>query len=55
MRYFTIQQIDEIRKQLATFGVRDTDLITASLLRGDEYVAIVQDGKNKKISLLFCS
>lgn len=51
MRYFTKQQIDEIRKQLATMGVRDTDLVTASLLRGNEYVAIVQDGVNKKISL----
>lgn len=51
MRYFTKQQIDEIRKQLATLGIRDTDLITASTLRGNEYVAIVQDGTNKKISL----
>lgn len=51
MKYFTKAQIEEIRKQLATLGVRDTDLPNASPLSGDEIVAIVQDGINKKVGV----
>ena len=51
MKYFTKEQIEEIRRQLATNGVRDMDLIMASVIQGDEYVAIVQDGINKKVPL----
>jgi len=51
MKYFTKAQIEEIRKQLATLGVRDTDLPNASALSGDELVAIVQGGINKKVGV----
>ena len=51
MKYFTPAQIEEIRKQLATLGVRDTDLPYAHELDGDEIVAIVQDGINKKVGV----
>lgn len=52
MKYFTKAQIEEIRKQLATLGVRDTDLpdVTAPL-NGDEIVAIVQNGENRKVPI----
>ena len=52
MKYFTKAQIEEIRKQLATMGVRDTDLpdVTAPL-NGDEIVAIVQNGENRKVPI----
>ena len=49
-KHFTKEQIDEIRRQLATDAVRDTDLPEADVLDYEDYVAIVQDGRNKKIS-----
>lgn len=51
MKYFTKAQVEEIRKQLATLGIRDTDLPVAHELDGDEIVAIVQDGINKKVGV----
>lgn len=51
MKYFTQAQIEEIRRQLATLGVRDTDLQNAGPLSGDELVAIIQNGINKKVGI----
>ena len=51
MKYFTKEQIEEIRRQLATQGVRDTDLQNAGPLSGDELVAIIQNGINKKVGV----
>lgn len=51
MKYFTKAQIEEIRRQLATLGVRDTDLDNAGPLSGDELVAIIQNGINKKVGV----
>ena len=51
MRYFTKAQIEEIRKQLATMGVRDTDLPPVTEMTGEEIVAIVQDGINKQVGI----
>lgn len=51
MKYFTKAQIEEIRKQLATESVKDTDLPPAHALQGDELVAIVQDSINKKVGV----
>lgn len=51
MKYFTKAQIEEIRRQLATLGVRDTDLQFASNMTGDELIAIIQDGINKKVGI----
>lgn len=49
-KHFTKEQIDEIRRQLATNSVRDTDFEEAEFLEYEDYVAIIQDGKNKRIS-----
>ena len=51
MKYFTQAQIEEIRRQLATLGIRDTDLENAGPLGGDELVAIIQNGINKKVGV----
>lgn len=51
MKYFTPAQIEEIRRQLATLGIRDTDLENAGPLSGDELVAIIQNGINKKVGV----
>lgn len=51
MKYFTQAQIEEIRKALATQGVKDTDLPDVNGLVGNELVAIVQDGINKKVGV----
>lgn len=51
MKYFTKAQIEEIRRQLATLGIRDTDLDNAGPLSGDELVAIIQNGMNKKVGV----
>ena len=55
MKYFTKQQIEEIRKQLATLGVRDTDFETVTALRDTDFIAIVREGVNRKITPeVFC-
>lgn len=55
MKYFTKSQIDEIQKALATWGMRDTDFDDASILRETDFIAIVRDGMNRKISpSVFC-
>ena len=51
MNYFTKQQIEEIRRRLASIGVKDSDLPDAETLTGDELVAIVQNGENRKASI----
>lgn len=38
MKYFTKAQIEEIRKQLATLGVKDSELPDANTLTGNELV-----------------
>jgi hypothetical protein len=44
---FTNTQIEEIRKKLLLRGVKDTQFPLADSLKGDETVAIVQQGINK--------
>lgn len=51
MKYFTKAQVEELRKALATLGVRDTDLPNATDMTGDELIAIIQDGINKKVGI----
>ena len=48
---FTRNQIEEIKKKLVAFGTKDTQLLDAHKLDGNEIVAIVQDGENRKIPL----
>ena len=50
-RYFTQAQIDEIQQRIATRTVRDSDFVNSASLTGEEYVPILQEGMNKKMSL----
>ena len=46
---FTKNQIQEIGRKLGLFGKKDTDFEDAKLpLSGEEYVVLVQNGKNVK-------
>ena len=51
MSHFTKSQIEEIRQRLATKAVRDSDLENTSSFDGDDFVAIVQDGENRKLDV----
>ena len=48
---FTRDQINEIKKKLIMLGTKDTQFPDAHKLNGEEIIAIVQDGENKKIPL----
>lgn len=50
---FTQEQIDEIRQRLKnTLGAKDTQFELANLpLKGNEQIALVQDGVNKRVSI----
>ena len=52
MGFFTKSQIDEIRgKLLDKHSIKDSEFVTASELTGDEEVAILHDGENKRTNL----
>ena len=52
MGFFTKDQIDEIRgKVLDKHAIKDSEFVPASALNGNEEVAILQDGQNKRTSL----
>lgn len=52
MGFFTKSQIDEIRKKLLDrHSIKDSEFVTASELTGEEEVAILQDGENKRTNL----
>lgn len=52
MGFFTKSQIDEIRgKLLDRHSIKDSEFVTASELTGEEEVAILQNGENKRTSL----
>ena len=49
---FTHEQIREIKEKLALLGSKDNNLPIADLpLDGNETIAIIQDGKNRKVSI----
>lgn len=48
---FTSNQIEEIRKKLQLGGAKDTQFPLASSLKGNETIAIVQQGINKQLGL----
>lgn len=48
---FTSSQIEEIRKKLQLGGRRDTSFPLAESLKGNETMAIVQQGQNKQLGL----
>lgn len=43
------EQIEEIARALASKSKKDTDFVETDELSGDDFIAIVQDGHNKKI------
>lgn len=48
---FTSNQIEEIRKKLQLGGVKDTQFPLAGPLKGNETMAIVQQGQNRQLGL----
>lgn len=51
MAHFTQQEIDEISRRLAAKAVKDSQFPTANAIRMEDFVAIVQNEKNKKITV----
>ena len=49
--YFTKDDILKIQQALAQLGVKDSELQETSLPKWNDYITIVQDGKNKKVSV----
>ena len=49
--YFTKEDILKIQQALAQLGVKDSELQETSLPKWNDYITIVQDGKNKKVSV----
>lgn len=47
----TGKQLEDIAKQLVSFGVRDTEFPEAEMIKTEDTLAIVQDGVNKRISV----
>lgn len=50
-KHFTRDEIEELRKSLATSSMKDSDLDDSRELLLKDYVAVVQDGKNRKASI----
>lgn len=48
---FTKQQILEIQQRLSSLGYKDTDFDIYTDINGEEYVAIVANGENRRIRL----
>lgn len=48
---FTTNQIEEIRQRLQLGGAKDTSFPDASSIKGNEILALVQEGINKKMTL----
>ncbi len=48
--YLTKRQLEEIAQQIASISKKDSDFEETFELNGEDYVAIVQNGVNKKIS-----
>lgn len=48
---FTSNQIEEIRKKLQLGGAKDTQFPLANSLKGNETIAIIQQGVNKQLGL----
>lgn len=51
MKYFTKGQLEEIRLQMATQSVRDSDLEWADQLTGEESVVVLQDGELRRVTI----
>lgn len=51
MIYLTKKQLEEIAQQIASIAVKDSDFDEVTSIKDDDFVAIVQEGINKRISL----
>lgn len=51
MKYFTKGQLEEIRLQMVTQSVRDSDLEWADQLTGEESVVVLQDGELRRVTI----
>ena len=51
MAHFTTQEIEEIRQRLASRAVKDSQFPTANAVTMEDFVAIVQNGVNKKVTI----
>ena len=51
MRYFTKAQIEEIERRLATRSIRDSEFEEAGTVARSDFMAIVQNGVNKRLSM----
>lgn len=49
--YFTKEDILKIQQALAQLGVKDSELQETSLPKWNDYITIIQDNKNKKVSV----
>lgn len=49
--YFTKEDILKIQQALSQLGVKDSELQETSLPKWNDYITIVQDNKNKKVSI----
>lgn len=51
MFLLTKNQLEQIRKYIATYGIRTTDFPDAATVTTDDYLSIVQGGLNKKVKI----
>ena len=51
MAHFTKQEIEEIRSRLISRSVKDSQLPEANIVQLEDFVAIVQGGVNKKVTV----
>lgn len=50
---FSKSEIDEITRAIASRGIKDTDFPEATDVSGEDYVAVVQNGVNKKVKVRY--
>lgn len=50
---FTQEQVNEIIQRLSLRGIKDTEFESANDLTGDEKIPIIQEGKNKLLSMQY--
>ncbi len=50
-RFFSAEEVKRLYRTISAFGISDTEFDTTDIVTSDDLVAIVQGGKNKKISI----
>ena len=49
--FFTREDINKIHQALLKLGIKDSELPETTNVNSDDTLAVVQDGKNKKINI----